>query len=160
MARTLVPDGLRDLLNVKLKDAGWTSVRNFCLSTGLCTPHTYSAETITRIFNARDGETKGSEISTVANVLKFLDVPTAEIREILEHYYPGPQGQMFWSLISAREFDLTALDRLFLDLIQRVATTKPERLPGMIVALEAYTMAADIDCADILSKIKKMMKGR
>ena len=160
MARTIVPKELRELLNSKLKAAGWTSVRNFCISTGLCTPETYSAETITRVFNARDGEIKGTELSTIANVLRFLDVSVAEIREILEKFYPDPQGKMFWSLLGTREVELTTFERSFLELLQQIETTKPEKIAGLVAALESYTMAADIDCQVIINRIKRLLKER
>jgi len=158
MSRTLVPMGLRDLLNVKLKKQGWASVRNFGLSTGLCTPDTYSTETITRVFNARDGETKGTELSTIANVLRFLDTPMAEIREILEQFYPEKPHQMFWSLLGSREVELKALERSFLDVIHSVIDAKPEKTGGLISAIEAYAIAIDADCGSALTRIRKILK--
>jgi|GEM_PF-5730100 len=160
MARTLVPEGLRKILNDKLRDSEWTSVRNFCFASGLCTPNTYSAETITRVFNAREGEAKGTELSTITNVLRYMDVPMAEIRELLEHYYPDEHSKMFWSLLSDREMELSVFDRHFLDIVQNIETTKPEKLAGLISALESYTQAADIDCKDSIKKIKSLIKTR
>jgi hypothetical protein len=158
MARTIVPPELRELLNTKLKDAGWTSVRKFCLTTGLCTDETYSAETITRVFNARDGESKGTELFTIANVLRFLDTPMDETRAILEQYYPENQHRMIWELLGEREVELNNCQRLFLDLIGDMAADKPEKMFGLISAIEAYAMAADIDCAKHISKLKKIIK--
>lgn len=158
MARTLVPAELRDILNSKLKAAGWTSVRNFCLATGLCTPDTYSAETITRVFNAREGEVKGTELSTIANVLRYLDVPISEIREILERFYPDPQGKMFWSLLGSRESELTVVERSILDVLAQIGTEKPEKMEGLVAAIEAYTMAAGIDCKVVLNRLKRLLK--
>jgi len=160
MARTIVPAELRKILNNKLKAAGWTSVRDFALSTGLCTPDTYSAETITRVFNARDGETKGTEVSTIANVLRYLNTPMPEIRSILEAFYPGPQHQMFWSLLGDRERELTVMERLMLDLLDKIESEKPEKLLGLVSSLESYTMAAGIDCHAPLNKMKKLLKER
>ena len=160
MAKTIVPTELRDLLNAKLKEKGWSSVRNFCLSTGLCTDDTYSAETITRVFNARNGETKGTELATIASILQYLDTPTSEIRELLEKYYPTIPGRMFWSLLGERETELTAVDRSFLEILHSVEGQKPEKVAGLIKTIEAYMMAVDVDCADIISRIQKSIRGR
>jgi hypothetical protein len=136
-----------------LKAEGWSSVRNFALSTKLASASGgYSTETIGRVFCARKGENKGTEIKTVMNVMRHLNYSLEEIRSMLEIYYPG--GRMQWEAIGPQEIELNTFERALLEFIRKIDTLNPLVLHGLVSSMETVVIMTGLDVAAELESVK------
>jgi hypothetical protein len=138
---------LQALMVKRLHQEGWDTVFEFVRKSGV----PYSHETVSKVFNGR--EYKNTRPVTIAVILKYLNVPTNEIRDILINYTGDKDIHTLLPTTTEQAQALSVQEEAWLEIYRTFRRSKVEALPHLNSMLMTCGAVAGIDLEPLLAKI-------